>query len=512
MRQQHLAIAAIVVLAAFVTLFRIGAADICSANEAAEALAVQQMVEHGALLFPLINGRDPAYKPPLFHWTATAIDHLLGVSKVTAANLRWPSAFYATGGVLLAALLTARLMGLESGLLAGLILLGSYQYVDQARLGRVDMTLTFFETLALFSLAWWMAERGEPDSSARRARGSVWPYVFALAVGAGVLAKGPVGALLPLAAAAIFLLIERRWSEIRALALPGPMILAIVLGSAWYVACAIAGRYGFLHKQLGHENLGRFFGALGAMPAWYYVKPLLLNSAPLSLIAPVAVGAALLRRPRDGSGSDAARAAARMLAIFWVVTVLFFWLAAYKRRSYLLPLWPPAAVVIVWWLGSFAAPSAKVIRRGLALLCAGLIVFNLAYIPRREVRECGDDSYREAAETITRVVGPEEPLFTYGVGVGLLPLLFYLDRDAPDFRGQLADAPPGYIIVPATAWAAEKAKALDLEPVLTAGRGSTALVLLRRGKIYADGMWNAAGRGVLAPISSAARADRSLSS
>ena len=47
------------------------------------------------------------------------------------------------------------------------------------------------------------------------------------------------------------------------------------------------------------RTLGRFFGALGAMSPAYYLKPVLLNSAPLSLLVPFAVIAALrtYRRP-----------------------------------------------------------------------------------------------------------------------------------------------------------------------------------------------------------------------
>ena len=38
----------------------------------------------------------------------------------------------------------ARLLGPRGAILAGLILCGSYQYISQARIGLVDMTLTFW--------------------------------------------------------------------------------------------------------------------------------------------------------------------------------------------------------------------------------------------------------------------------------------------------------------------------------------------------------------------------------
>src|SRR5690348_1495859 len=97
----YAAAAAVAIIMAALVLNRLGAAEVCGANEAIEGLFVQQMVEHGALLFPLENGSAPMYKPPLFHWTATALDRIGGASKVTAFNLRLPSAIYAVAGVVL---------------------------------------------------------------------------------------------------------------------------------------------------------------------------------------------------------------------------------------------------------------------------------------------------------------------------------------------------------------------------------------------------------------------------
>src|SRR5579859_1162639 len=187
-RRVHLAaFAAIVALAAILTIHRLGAADICGFNEAVEGVFTQQMVEHGELLFPLLNGRTPMYKPPLFHWTATVIDRAAGITHVTPFNLRLPSALYAIAGVALTLWFAADLLGFNGAILAGLILCGSYQYIEQGRLGRVDMTLCFFETLALFVFARWVQMR----------RRDSLRYLFAIALGLAVLAKGPVGALLP---------------------------------------------------------------------------------------------------------------------------------------------------------------------------------------------------------------------------------------------------------------------------------------------------------------------------
>ncbi len=494
-------IATIALVIAFLTLHQIGASDVCGGDEAVEGIVVQQMVEGGHLV-PAGNNVIPIFKPPLFHWTATAIDRALGITKVTAANLRYASAFYGVAGAILAMGFAASIFGVNGAIVAGLTLAGAYQYIGLARFGRVDMTLTFYETLALFAFLWWMPRR-KPDGEFEAPR-LVMLYVMAIALGLGVLAKGPVGALIPGAAIVIFMIVQKRARQIVAMLDPGAIIIGGAIASSWYLICYFGGRTAALNRQLDSENIGRFFGALGAMPPWYYLKPLFLNSAPLSLFIPIAVALALSEPlSRYCTGEDAARSAAgegaessveathtreciRLFAIFWLVTIVFFTIASYKRRNYLLPLWPASSVMLAWLI--VAIPPARyraIAIRTFAAICAVLIVFNYIYIPRREVATCGGDSFRPLVEEIDRVVGPGDPLYLYGFRDDLAPLLFYLDRTAPILDGRLGDAPPGYVLVPEDVWKANQSQALDLEPVLTSEHGTRKLVLLRHGASYA---------------------------
>jgi 4-amino-4-deoxy-L-arabinose transferase-like glycosyltransferase len=489
------AILAIALVVAVLTLHRLGAGDVCTGNEAVEGVFVQQMVEHDQLLFPVENGNVPMYKPPLFHWTAVAIDRLAGIRKVTAANLRLPSTLYAIAGAVLTMLFALEFFGFDAAILAGLALAASYQYISQGRFGRVDMTLCFFESLALFAFLCWMPR--DPTSSGLTARlesNLSALYVMAAALGLAVLAKGPVGAILPGVSILIFMLVERRGRQIVTMLDPGAIILGGAIASSWYLACYFGGRFAFLSQQLDTENVGRFFGSLGAMAPWYYLKPVLLNSAPLSLFIAVAAVYALLSplpTSHDGNStsvdSDRSRSAVRLFAIFYFATVVFFSVAAYKRRSYLLPVWPSAAVMLAWWIETIPPlPWRGAVKWAFAALCAGLIVFNFIYIPRAEVRDCSDDSFRPAAEEIARVVAPADPLYLYGFQEEVAPLLFYLDRDAPVLQGRLGDAPPGYIVMPAQVWKTHQPEALDFEPVLTSDHGNRRLVLIKRGKSYAS--------------------------
>jgi 4-amino-4-deoxy-L-arabinose transferase-like glycosyltransferase len=429
-------------------------------------------------------------------------------------------------------------LGADGALIAGLTLAGSYQYIEEGRIGRVDMTLCFCEAIALFAFLYWYAPPPRPSPAAgpapsdRRGPGFL-RYIFAFALGLGVLAKGPVGAILPALAIAIFLIAKRRMQDLWRLATPGPLILGAATASCWYIACYFDHRYSFLNRQLGSENFGRFFGTLGAMAPWYYAKPLFFNSFPMSCLLPLAAYAALRARrddsppvpppdaasaiassrpsqnplsiwsaarmmflpPMDPAQSPAERAtaarasaAARLAAIFYISTIVFFTIAAYKRRAYLLPLWPPGALLLGWWLARLARTYAvgRAVRNCFAAACIILIVFNFFWMPYKEIRGCGGDSFREAAAEINRIVGPAEPLYFYDMPAEPASILFYLNRDAPVITGKLGDAPPGYVIIPAAKWAQLKDQALTLEPVYESTSGAYQIVLLHPGKTYAS--------------------------
>jgi 4-amino-4-deoxy-L-arabinose transferase-like glycosyltransferase len=507
---QLLQLAAIALLIALLTLNRLGSSDVCGGSEAVMGVFVQQMVEHHDLLFPLDNCSVPMYKPPLFHWTASALDYILGQDAVSSFNLRLPSALYAIAGAILTMVFTLNLLEMRGAVLSGAILAGSYQYISQGRIGLVDMTLTFFETLSLYVFFCWFLLDMEVSVAGRAKRRL--HYLFAVTMGLGVLAKGPVGALLPAGAMVAFLASERRWQTLRDLFKLGPLLAGAAVALSWYVACLIGRRFEFLSLQLGSENFGRFFGTLGSMPPWYYIKPLVLNSGPLSLLVPAAVVSALSasHSPRQGDGrytrEERAALCARFFAIFWIVTVVFFELSAFKRRAYLLPVWPASAVLLSWWLLDRVVPRRGIIAyRALLAMCLFLTLGNFLFIPAYELRGCGEslslvemlkwpiesltgrsypdtyqaDSFRHAAAEVNRVVGRSEPLFVFGIDGALEPLLLYLSRCAPQLAGPLYAAPAGYIIAGAQAWEREKHGVPGLVPVLRIPYGKNDLVLLR---------------------------------
>jgi 4-amino-4-deoxy-L-arabinose transferase-like glycosyltransferase len=510
MIRRWLPLAAVTLLVATLALTRLGASDVCGGSEAIMGVFVQQMVENNDLLFPLDNCREPMYKPPLFHWTATALALVSGQPVVDSFNLRLPSAIYAIIGAVLTMLFARGLLGMRGAILSGLILASSFQYMTLARIGLVDMTLTFFETLSLFAFFCWLVLNSNERASAASKRRM--HYLFVAAMGLAVLAKGPVGALLPGTAMVIFLASERRWSTIRDMIKPGPILLGGVIASSWYLACLVAGRFNFLSLQIGSENFGRFFGTLGSMPASYYTTPLLFNSVPWSLLVPAVVTIAIIQ-PRapfeveeDYPREERAIMCARFFAIFWLVTVLFFELSAFKRRAYLLPLWPASAVLLSWWVLNRIVPRVGIIAyRASVTACLVLSLGYFFFIPASELRSCGKAlslaemlkwpaeslgggssaelnqsiSYRRAATEVNRVVPSDEPLFTVGIDGAEEPLVFYLRRCAPPLGRSADTVPAGYLIAGPRAMEHGKYKIPEIHIASTIPYRGDVLTLLR---------------------------------
>jgi 4-amino-4-deoxy-L-arabinose transferase-like glycosyltransferase len=295
-------------------------------GEPREALVVRAIVHDHALVLPLREGRDIPSKPPLFHWLA-ALAVQSGIRPEELA-VRWPSVVLGAAGVALAAMLAARAHGAIAGVLAALVLGSSFEWLRAATQSRVDMTLTFFVVVA--TLAWRAGVAGAVGPSAVR--------LGYLAAAAAVLTKGPVGVVLPLLVVGADALAGGEVRELRRLIdLPAAAGMAGVC-VGWYALAWHHGGAEFAARHVVQENLQRFVGwgrVAHRHAIAYYVPALAGAFLPWTLALPLTVRR-LWQRP---GGFD------RFL-ILWVLVVLaFFSLAAGKRSTYLLPLFPPLAVL-----------------------------------------------------------------------------------------------------------------------------------------------------------------------
>ena len=325
-------------------------------GEPREALAVQDIVQRGEWLFPMKRAIVIPSKPPLFHWSAALAAQVAG--KLDETTIRFPSAFYATLGVLFLYLLGRKLYGGEVGLLAGAILATTLIYGNQALSARVDMTLCFFVTISL--ILFYALYRGWLTHS-------LWYFVLYALVGLGTLAKGPLGILLPALVIAVFLAVKKRWDLFLKFAFHPGVIVTLLVAVGWYGLAITRGGAGFVDRQLLQENFNRFFGGSGhSHPVYYYISYLFTLGLPWSVFLPFMFWDIGKKGIRQTDGQ-------LFFTLWFLVMFVFFSLSAGKRAVYLLPLYPALAMLLAVWLHDSA--EAVGVRRLLYRVVAGGAVF-----------------------------------------------------------------------------------------------------------------------------------------
>lgn len=319
-------------------LWGLGALPFYTKGEPREATVVWEIYTSGEWILPLRNGHIIPSKPPLFHWLGALLS--LGGGELNELSIRLPSALLAITGVLLTYLTGVSLWGAEAGLIAGLILATSFEWVRAATTARVDMTLTVC-MVAAFLFFQFLYRRG--------AASRLESLFFFLLLGLATLAKGPVGALLPGLTIVVFLLLRRDLGFLKRLSVISGGILFILVAGSWYGLALWQGGDAFFRTQIMKENVMRFFasnaaGAGHEHPFYYFIPNLFLGMAPWSFFLPAL--AYFLYQRRKTLHADGL-----LYPLVWAATVFLFYSAASgKRTVYILPLYPALALLLgAWW-------------------------------------------------------------------------------------------------------------------------------------------------------------------
>lgn len=309
-------------------LINLGGYPLYTKGEPREAVVVLDMFKGHSLssfLLPMRAGVEIPSKPLLMHWLIAALSLVTG--SVGEWTVRLPSATLAIAGVLCCYLYVRRLFNETAALFSALLLATNFQYLQAAGGARVDMTLTFFMEVGFFEFL--MIAEG---LTTRR-------MLLYVALALAVLAKGPVGVVLPGAVAVVFIALQRRWKLLGQLDLLKGALIVLILAGGWYVAATVIAGRAFFYKQVLSENVFTYLDnpaiSRGHSHPFYYMEiALLAGFLPWSVLLPfVAARLAnlqrLLRDPR-----------LRYLAIWFAVVLLFYNFAFSKRGVYLLALYP----------------------------------------------------------------------------------------------------------------------------------------------------------------------------
>jgi 4-amino-4-deoxy-L-arabinose transferase-like glycosyltransferase len=351
----------------------LGRHSLWDVDESHNAECAREMIEADDWCIPSFNYTLRTDKPVLLYWLIMFAYQWLGVSEFAA---RFFSAACGLGSLLVTYELGRALFDRRTGLLAGLVLGSAIMFCVSAHAATPDALLIFF-TLCTF-LLFWLGYRSQNAN---------WLVWIGVSTGLAVLAKGPVGILLPASAIGLFLIWEGR---LRVLLTPRLLLGLIVFAAValpWYILVGVETKWRFYWDQTTGQgfflkhHVGRFLHPLERHggPIVYHPLVLLAGFAPWSAFFGLAVWYATGRRTSESPSHPLTpsppHASYRFLWCWLGVWLVFFSLAGTKLPNYLLPAYPAVALLtarfLVRWRAGEIVMSSRWIN--VSLICLGMI-------------------------------------------------------------------------------------------------------------------------------------------
>lgn len=305
--------------------------------------ATVEMVESGNYLVPTFNGEERLHKPILVYWLMSLPIRVFGATAFAAR-------FFSGVGIMLTCLftfLTARRMFNDRTAFHAFFILGT---------SIMAMAIGTFATADAVMLPWMTA--------------AMMLFVFAcldgkmkfhyflgigVALGLGLLAKGPV-ALLPVLAMIVTMILARKEPTVKPLRFTGWILLAVIIAIgmfiAWGIPANIATEGRFLQEGLGKHvvarSTGSFEGHGGNFLLYLFFYPAIIIAGFFPWSQHIAGACTAVWGKRLGGNFG------RAVLIGWTLpTVIVMTLVATKLAHYVLFIWPGLAIAAAATLDAF---------------------------------------------------------------------------------------------------------------------------------------------------------------
>ncbi len=359
--------------------------------DSAQVAIARTMLESGDWVTMRLNGIAYLEKAPMKYWLIAICFKLFGVSDWAG---RLPIGLATVGLCWVTGRFTAWAFGARAGLYAGLTLAGGLGLFLFTRILIPDSTLTLTIAVAM----WGFLRSLDPDEKNPRR----WSFIAALCIAAGLLLKGLIAAVFPVAAIFLYLAISGRlldrevWKKLH----PVQNLAVITLVAApWFILATLRnppyfvfsmesgpGQYkGFFWFYFFNEHILRFLGRryprdYNTVPRLWFWTSHLVWFFPWSAFLPGVFKLGFTRRPEDREG------AAKLLALCWIGFVMVFFTLSTTQEYYSLPIYPAVAML----LGAAMANGGRAVTFGrwatsiicgLAAIASGWILFTVRSIP-----------------------------------------------------------------------------------------------------------------------------------
>ena len=379
-------------------LWNLGNIGLVDETEPLFAEAARQMTVTGDFITPYFNGETRFDKPPLIYWLMAVAYRFLGVNEWA---VRLPSALCAIGLTCLGFYTLSKQEGssatdsvtdltdvsqkeghskdsdtdtrtnvtvfppplphsltppifLSTPWIGAALIALNPQTIAWGRTGVSDMLLVscMCSALLAFFLGYTLEEqRSQTEFSTLPASRfpNKWYLTFYVLIALAILAKGPVGIVIPALIIGCFALylgnFRQLWREMRPVS---GILIILAIALPWFILVILANGQTYIDSFFGYHNFQRFTEVVNkhSAPWYFYFFVVLLGFAPWSIYLPVAIARTRFwqrsywrRQPRSAQLS--------LFALFWFGCIFgFFTIAVTKLPSYVLPLMPAAAILV----------------------------------------------------------------------------------------------------------------------------------------------------------------------
>ena len=293
----------------------------------------REMVLTGDWTTPRLNELKYFEKPPLQYWATAVAYEVFGEHQWTS---RLWAALTGFAGILLAWFAGTRLFGRQAGIYAALLLGSSMLYAAMSHINTLDMGVTFFITLGIFSLL--IAQKEEHTTQRRN-----WMLLAWAGLALAVLSKGLMGVILPGAALFLYSVFNRDVAIWKRMHWVSGLLVFLLVAAPWFVL-VIKANPEFFDRFFIYEHYTRFTSKVhGRYQPWYYFVPVLvLGMLPWTAL----MFDTLLRTWKSGARVVKVFSPERFLLVWAVFIYFFFSISGSKLPSYLLPMFPALALLM----------------------------------------------------------------------------------------------------------------------------------------------------------------------
>jgi 4-amino-4-deoxy-L-arabinose transferase-like glycosyltransferase len=324
----------IVVLGCIINLAMLGAMTLWDTDEALYTQIAREMATSGDYISTQWNGNTWFCHPPLYFWLVAVTAKIFGWTEFAA---RFPSALFGIFLMVLVYMFGKLLVNQRTGFYAALITGVTIQLWVQSRMALLDMPFLFFLVASVYFFF-----LGFQKEDKRYYIG------FWICAGLSVVAKGPVGFVLPAFYVFFQILITGKWKELPKLLFSWGTPLFFLISVPWYWAMAEVYGQPFMEQVFGYFFFKRIYApVMNQDGPWYYYIPFFLAGfLPWTAFIPLTFYflAKKFSDPRS-----------KFLLSWIIFTFILFTIAGTKRPNYILFVYPALSIALGWALDSIVA-------------------------------------------------------------------------------------------------------------------------------------------------------------